>query len=72
MESNNLSQSRIERLTYRIDEAAAAIGISKPIMAQLVHSSGFPAIRVGKRWLIPKKALTEWLDNHCGAELLQE
>lgn len=39
-----------------------AIPIGKNNLYNLVHSEGFPRITVGKRIIIPKKALEEWLD----------
>ena len=30
---------------------------------QLVRDGVIPAHRIGRRWLIPRKALHEWLDN---------
>lgn len=52
-----------------ISEAAAALGISRPTVYQLIHADdGFPIIRVGGRVLIPVKQLREWLDERISGE----
>lgn len=54
---------QIEVLTYSLKEAAAALGISRDLMLKLVRISDFPAVKVGRKWLIGKKKLEEWVDN---------
>ena len=44
-----------------MDEARKIVGVSYPTMLELVHSNGFPAFRVGKKWLVPHAQLMEWL-----------
>lgn len=48
-------------LTYNLSEAAEAVNVSRPTMAALAKTEGFPAFRVGPRYLIPIDALNEWL-----------
>lgn len=57
----------MEKLTYSIEEARLAIGIGKNAMYALVHQQGFPAVRIGKRIVIPVDSLREWL-NRQGTE----
>lgn len=48
-------------LNYKnLEEAAEALGVSDPLMRQLVHADGFPAYKLGSRWIIPKVELAEW------------
>lgn len=53
----------MEKLTLSVTEAAEVIGISRPAMYNLIHSEGFPKKVVGRRILIPVKALERWLEN---------
>lgn len=61
-----------ERLTYSIAEAAKALDLSKPMITRLIKSDGFPALRVGKRWLIPAQSLNAWLVNAASAQKVFE
>lgn len=51
----------MEKLTYSVDEMAAAVGISRPKAYELANSEGFPVVRVGRRIRIPVAALENWL-----------
>lgn len=51
----------MEKLTFSVDEMAAAVGISRPKAYELVNSEGFPVVRVGRRIRIPVAALENWL-----------
>lgn len=44
-----------------LEEARKIIGVSYPTMLALANSKGFPAFRVGKKWIIPTEQLTAWL-----------
>lgn len=45
------------------DQLALALGISRANAYQLMHSKGFPTLRIGKRMLVPKDKFLEWLDS---------
>lgn len=49
-------------LTLSVPEVAAVLGISRAGAYELVHSASFPKIKIGKRILVPKDKLIEWLD----------
>lgn len=49
------------RLTYSVAEAAAEIGISESHAYRLVAAGELPSIRLGRRIVVPKAALAEWL-----------
>lgn len=51
----------MERLALNISEAAEAAGISEPTMRQLVNLDSFPALRIGRRWVIPVASFNAWL-----------
>lgn len=50
-----------ERATYSIPEAAQIIGIGLSLCRQLVRKGDIPAKVLGRRVVIPKKALNDWL-----------
>ena len=41
---------------------AAVLGISRARAYELVHSEGFPALKIGSRIVVPKDKLREWID----------
>ncbi|MBD5134297.1 MAG: helix-turn-helix domain-containing protein [Clostridiales bacterium] len=47
-------------------ELAGALGISKAGAYTLIHSKGFPTLRIGKRLMVPKDKLTAWIDRNTG------
>lgn len=51
----------MEKLTYTTKEVSELIGISKPKVLELCHSDGFPCIWIGRKAVIPKIELREWL-----------
>lgn len=51
-----------ERLTVTVAEAAAMIGISPAHGYELIRLGKLPAIRLGRRLIVPKKALEQFLD----------
>ena len=51
-----------EHIALNLVQAAQLVGVSTPVMLRLVHSEGFPAFKVGRRWVIPRAAL-EGMDN---------
>ena len=46
-------------LMLSVPEMAAALGISRAGAYELARSEGFPALRIGKRIVIPKDELRE-------------
>lgn len=54
-----------EKLTYSVQEAAAAVGISTSRMYQLVKSEGFPVVQIGRRLRVSKKGLERWVEEQA-------
>jgi excisionase family DNA binding protein len=50
-------------IVLNADQLALALGISRANAYQLMHSKGFPTLRIGKRMLVPKDKFLEWLDS---------
>ncbi|MDD2585481.1 MAG: helix-turn-helix domain-containing protein [Syntrophomonadaceae bacterium] len=43
-------------------KAADKLGLSPGVVRQMIYDSKLPAVQVGRRWIIPVKALERWLD----------
>jgi len=56
------SENKTERLTITVEQAGAALGISRATAYMLVNTGRLPAIRISdRRIIIPKKAIDELL-----------
>ena len=55
----------MERLTYTVDELAQVMQIGRNVAYELCHRQGFPAIRIGKRYVIPIAGLHKWLEEQA-------
>jgi excisionase family DNA binding protein len=53
---------QVERLTYTIPEAARVLGIGRDLCYQLAHSGELRTLKMGRRILVPKTAVTELLE----------
>ena len=51
--------STITRIRASVPEV---LGISRAGAYELVHSEGFPALKIGSRIVVPKDKLREWID----------
>ena len=49
------------KMTLSVREAAELIVVSKPKMYELIHSNEIPSIHVGKKIVIARQALMDWL-----------
>ena len=49
-------------VTLRADDVAAVLGISRANAYNLMRSDGFPTIHIGKRMIVPRDKLIEWID----------
>ena len=52
-------------LTLKTHEAAEVLRISKSKVYELAQSESFPAIRIGKRVVIPRDKLIQWMNNQA-------
>lgn len=48
------------------EQLAQTLGISRAGAYQLLHSDGFPTLRIGKRMLVPRDKLAEWIEKNTG------
>jgi excisionase family DNA binding protein len=52
----------LEPLLVTVEETGRLLGgISKPSVYKLIHSEGFPVVRLGKRTLVSVQGLQEWI-----------
>ena len=48
--------------TLNAQQVADVLGIARNSAYTLMHSEGFPTIHIGKRLLVPKDKLLQWVD----------
>ena len=51
-----------ERLAVTVEEAAALLGISRNLAYELVGRKELPSLRLGRRVLVPRRALDRLLN----------
>lgn len=56
----------MENTFWTVKELAQNLKISLSKGYQLVYSNGFPAIRLGRRIIVPVDRLKVWLDENLG------
>ena len=54
-------------LALSAEDVAQVLGISRANAYTLMHSKGFPIIKIGKRMTVPKDKLIEWIDKQMTA-----
>ena len=52
----------VDRVTMTVEEAAAALGISRNTAFRAVKAGDLPSIRIGRRILVPRDRLLRLLD----------
>lgn len=59
----NIAQSNpISRQTYTVDEVAIIMGVGRSTIYEAIRRGTIPAIRLGRRIVVPHSALTALLD----------
>ena len=51
-----------ERLTITVEEAGEILGISRALAYEMARTGKLPALRFGKRFVIPRKAIENLLE----------
>ena len=49
-------------ITLSANQVAQVLGISRANAYTLMHSKGFPTIQIGKRMVVAKNKLIEWME----------
>ena len=47
---------------------AEALGIAAVSGYELLHQEGFPSLRIGNRFIVPKEKFIRWVDEQTGGE----
>ncbi len=55
------------RAAYTVPEAARLLGLSRGNAYALVRAGAIPAMRIGGRWIVPKRRFHTWLDQQLPA-----
>lgn len=63
-----MNENAVEKVAYSAKECAAALGISKPKLYELMRRDDFPAFKLGGRTLISAQGLRDWVDAQVTAE----
>jgi excisionase family DNA binding protein len=61
MTSRTKQSQPVDRLTYTVEEAARLLGISRNSAYEAVRRGELPTIRLGRRILIPRSRLEDFL-----------
>ena len=57
-----------KKMCISVPEMAKQMGISRSKAYELANSKGFPAIRIGKRIVIPYAAFADWLQKAADSD----
>lgn len=59
-----MNQNDIDKLPYSLNarQVAEVLGVSKNCAYTLMHSKGFPTLRIGRRMVVPKDKLLQWME----------
>ena len=58
----------VDKIALNVSEVADALGVSRPVVYQLMKRADFPAFKIGRRTLVSKSALEEWVDKQWEQE----
>ena len=60
-----LTNSDIANMPYTLNaqEVADILGIAKNSAYTLMHGEGFPTLHIGRRLVVPKEKLLQWMDD---------
>ena len=61
-----MTKADIEKMSFTLNakQVAEILGVARNSAYTLMHSEGFPTMHVGRRLLVPKDKLLQWMDNH--------
>lgn len=51
-----------EKMALSVPEAAELLGVSVPLVYRLIGRNDFPSVKIGRRTVINRKRLQDWLD----------
>jgi excisionase family DNA binding protein len=59
---NNFTSYEQLPLALSAEDVSQVLGISRANAYALMHSKGFPTLKIGKRMTVPKDKLIEWME----------
>ncbi|HMA45830.1 MAG TPA: helix-turn-helix domain-containing protein [Frankiaceae bacterium] len=62
------ARAALEPATLSVAETAELLLLSLGLTYQLVRDGTIPAVRLGRRWIIPHRRLLAWLNEQRGAD----
>lgn len=54
-----------QKIAFTLKEAAEAASVSVPTMHEWARRPGFPAMRAGRKWVIPVDAFRRWMEEQA-------
>ena len=60
----------MDPLLVSVEQAAQSLGIGRSKAYELIGSGSLPHVRLGRRTLVPTRALSEWVDQQALASRL--
>ena len=60
-----MTKADIEKMPFTLNanQVAEILGVARNTAYTLMHSEGFPTMHVGRRLLVPKEKLLQWMDD---------
>lgn len=58
-------KTRYSGMAMSVEAMADELAIGRNIAYQLVQQPGFPAFTIGRRVLVSRKGLQDWIDSQC-------
>ena len=55
-------------LFLNAETVADVLGVSISSAYELMHETGFPALRIGNRIVVPKEKFRQWVDAQAGGD----
>ena len=53
----------MEKMALNVTEVSEVLGVSRPVVYQLLKRADFPSFKIGKRTLVSREALQKWVEN---------
>lgn len=57
------AEAPVERRVYEVEDVMTMLGISRNHAYMMARARAFPALRLGRRIVIPREAFDRWFEN---------
>lgn len=58
-----ISVDKEKKIALNVSEVAELLGVSRPVVYQLMRRKDFPVFKIGSRTVVPRLALEEWANS---------